>query len=197
MDYHLSAIELTWWPLWKVVDTSNDATPQRSAEHPFSSNNLQYDKWVIVVKITLLFFTVFLGNVQGGLVAAWAVLFGGIVLLLAGLRYPPYYHQRGRRWVDPNSFQTGLDASMVWLYIIGLMATKATLENGGDERVLESGDFVWMPYGVFVVFVAMWWLRLKGVFDFVEVGKKISGSTEEVGYNWHQRNKYGCFSGGW
>ena len=100
------AIELTWWPPWKVVDTTNDATPQRSAEHPFSSNNLQYDKWVIVVKITLLFFTVFLGNVQGGLVAAWAVLFGGIVLLLAGLRYPPYYHQRGRRWVDPNSFQT-------------------------------------------------------------------------------------------
>ena len=183
VDYHLSAIELTWWPVWKVVDSSNDAKPDRSAEHPFSSNNLQYDKWVIIVKITLLVFTVFLGNVQGGLVASWAVLIGGIVLLLAGLRYPPYFHQRGRRWIDPNCFQTGLDAGMVWLYAIGLMATRATLENGGDERVLESGDFVWMPYGVFVVFGLMWWLRLKGVFDIVEVGWK-----------WHQDNR-GWFSG--
>ena len=153
-----------------MVDTSKDATPTRSAEHPFSSNNLRYDKWVVVVKITLLFFTVFLGNVQGGVVASWAVLFGGIVLFCAGLRYPPYYHQRGRRWVDPNSFQTGLDAGMVWLYGVGLMATKATVENGGDEAVLQSGYFTWMPYGVFVVFGTMWWLRWKGVFDFAEEG---------------------------
>ena len=164
------------------MDTSKDATPTRSAEHPFSSNNLRYDKWVVVVKITLLFFTVFLGNVQGGVVASWAVLFGGIVLFCAGLRYPPYYHQRGRRWVDPNSFQTGLDAGMVWLYGVGLMATKATVENGGDEAVLQSGYFTWMPYGVFVVFGTMWWLRWKGVFDFAEEG---------VG--WHERNELGDF----
>ena len=58
---------------------------------------------------------------------------------------------------------------------------------GGDERVLESGDFVWMPYGVFVVFGLMWWLRLKGVFDFVEVGWE---------RKWHQDND-GWFSGRW
>eukprot|EP00944_MAST-04C_sp_MAST-4C-sp1_P009006 g9006.t1 len=83
------------------------------------------------------------------------------------IRYPPYYHQRDRRRFDPNAVQTGLDAAMLWLYYVGLMATYAKIK---DERLLESPQFVWIPRGIFVIFVLFYWIRVKGYLDFMEVG---------------------------
>ena len=109
-----------------------------------------------------------MGKVQNGIIASWVVLVGGIILLFAGIRYPPYFHQRDRRMFDPNCIQTGLDAAMVWLYTVGLMATYANIYGG--EEALSGSFFIWMPRGVLVMLVLFYWIRLKGYVDFMEIG---------------------------
>ena len=69
---------------------------------------------------------------------------------------------------DPNCIQTGLDAAMVWLYTVGLMATYANIYGG--EEALSGSFFIWMPRGVLVMLVLFYWIRLKGYVDFMEIG---------------------------
>ena len=51
VDYHLPAIEMKIPQIW---DWSDDTSPHRHAEHPYSSNNLEYDGVVVFVKLLLL-----------------------------------------------------------------------------------------------------------------------------------------------
>ena len=50
------------------------------------------------------------------------------------------------------------------------MATYAKIK---DERLLETSQFVWMPRGIFVIFVLFYWIRVKGYLDFFEVGYRV------------------------